>query len=169
MFTFVICVQNTIAKEEDTAKETIKAEDQAAMDAQKAKIQQMLEERKRTRRARPPSASKDKKGMDRRRLKVMDQQIEQRKQEYTEFVAELKAAREMALKENATKTAEKLDKIIKNQEKRFNKTRGNRQQARDRLRKQFQEENLPPASEITTDEPAEQPEKKKDKWWKFWK
>lgn len=169
MFTFVICVQNTIAKEEKPAKEAIKAEDQAAIDAQRAKIQEMLEQRKKTIRVKQPPVPKDKRSIDRRRLKMMDQQIERRKQQHTDFIGELKAVKKLALKENATKTAEKLDQIIRKQEQRFNRTRGSRQQARDQVRKQFQKENLPPAPETSTDESAEQPKQKKARWWKFWK
>lgn len=171
MFTFVICVQNTIAKEEEPAKKAMKAEDQAAIDTQRAKVQEILEQRRKTRKltTRSASAPKDKKSMDRKRLKMMDQQIEQRKQEHTDFIGELKAAKKLALKENATKTAKKLDDIIKNQEQRFNKTRGSRRQSRDRVRKQFQKENLPAAPGTSTDESAEQPKKKKARWWKFWR
>ena len=86
MFTFVICVQNTIAEEGKPAKEAIKAEDQAAIDAQRAKIQEMLEQRKKTIRVKQPPVQKDKRSIDRRRLKRMDQQIEERKKQYTDFI-----------------------------------------------------------------------------------
>ena len=168
MFTFVICVQNSIAKEEDPAKEALKAKGQADIDTERAKVQKMLEQRRKTRRIQQPLAPKDKMNMDRRRLKMMDQQIDRRKQEYADFVGELKAAKELALTENATKTAKKLEEIIKKQEKHFAETTGDYQQTRDQIRKQFQEENLPAELEASDEGTAEEPKEKKARWWKFW-
>ncbi|MBN1456484.1 MAG: hypothetical protein JW912_01375 [Sedimentisphaerales bacterium] len=169
MSTFVISVQNLIAQEEETDKETITAEDKAAIEAKRAEVQKMIEQRRKTRKMQQPMTPETKMGLDRKRLKLMDQQIEQRKQEHKDFVEELKAAKEMALKEKATKTAEKLEQIIKKQELRFDRTMGNYQKSRNQVREQFQQENLPDIPEEPTEESAEQPKEKKTKWWKFWK
>jgi hypothetical protein len=169
MFTFVICVQNTIAKEKEPAKEAIKAKDQATIDAQRTKVKEMIEQRRKTKRTPQSIPPESKKGLDRKRMKRMDQQIEKRKKEHTNFIGELKAAKKLALKENATKTAKKLDEIIKKQQQRFGRTEGNFQKSRDRIRKQFQKENLPAASEKPATESAKEPKEKKTSRWKFWK
>jgi len=169
MFTFVICVQNTIAKEEEPAREAIKAEDQADIDTQRAKVQEMLEQKRKTRKMKQPITPENKRDLDRRRMKRMDQQIEKRKMEHTKFVGELKAIKKLALEENATKTAEKLDEIIKKQEQRFDKTFSNHQKGRDRVRKQFQKENLPAGSEEPAAKPTKEPKEKKARWWQVWK
>jgi hypothetical protein len=50
--------------------------------------------------------------LHREQLRKLDKQLEQRRGEYERFVGELKAIKELALQEKATKTAERLQKLI---------------------------------------------------------
>ncbi len=107
---------------------------------------------------------------DRKRLKRYELGIEQRQKQQKSFIVELKAIRDMALKENATKTAKRLTALIKQHEAKAVKATGDARQNRDRLRGQMAERHAPsPSPKASPKATSKEDGEKKGKWWQFWK
>jgi len=66
-------------------------------------------------RAMPPELNRSM--MQQQQLKVMQDQIARKRQDFDVYAAELKAIRKMALEEKAKKTAEYIDKLLERKEK----------------------------------------------------
>lgn len=111
----------------------------------------------------------DTRGRDRIRLKKIDQGIEEKQKQQEKFIGELVAIKELALKENAPKTAKKLGALIKEQKAQLAEALENAKKSRERIREQFTEKHVPTgAPKAAAKEDIDEP-KKKRKWWKFWK
>lgn len=92
----------------------------------------------------PPGSYRDRKWPRRaegkeRYLKSVDRDITNFKEKKGQFIAELKAIHELALQERASKTAERLERLVAKQQKKFEKELQKLQQKRERIQKMFQE------------------------------
>jgi len=115
------------------------------------------------RRRRPQTDARQR---DRMSLKRIEQGIEQRHKQQRKVIEELKAIKELALKEDATKTAKRLAVLIKQQEAKATRTIDDARQSRGRQRGRTAERPTPSAA--PKESPKEEGEKKA-KWWQFWK
>jgi peroxiredoxin len=78
---------------------------------------------------RPAIGQQDRMGMTER----FEEQITQMKAEHEEFIGELKAIRDLAVKEKAKNTVERLDKLIQKNQKKFDENMAQLEQRRKRL------------------------------------
>ena len=119
------------------------------------------------RRSRPPTDTRQR---SRSQLKRIEQGIEQRHKQQQQIITELKAIKELALKENATETAKRLEVLIKQHEAKAARTIDAARESRDRLRGRTAERPAPAAvPKATPKETPKEEGEKKGKWGKFWK
>ena len=88
-----------------------------------------------------PRRQRDREGMARgmmhaEQLKRLDEQIEGRRERHNSFIGELKAIKELALQEKASKTAERLQELIDKHTGLFNEEVKKLEERRDRIREQ---------------------------------
>jgi len=76
-----------------------------------------------------------------------EQQIARMKAEHEEFIGELKAIRELAVKEKAKKTIEGLDKLIEKHQKKYDDNVAQIKQRQERFEKMRREQPRPPRRE----------------------
>lgn len=85
-----------------------------------------------------------------------EEQIAQMRAKHQEFVGELKAIRDLAVKEKARQTTERLDKLINKHQKEYEETLQSLEQRRDRFEKMRRErpDRKPGAEELEAGKPA---------------
>lgn len=76
-----------------------------------------------------------------------EEQIAEMKKKHQEAIGELKAIRELALKEKAKKTAARLDKLIAKHEEKFEKELAQVEQRRERIERMLRDRPAPPGRE----------------------
>jgi peroxiredoxin len=76
-----------------------------------------------------------------------EEQIAKMRAEHEEFIGELKAIRELATKEKAKKTVERLDKLIEKHEKRYQENVAQINERRQRMERLMGDRTRPPARE----------------------
>ena len=76
-----------------------------------------------------------------------EEQISKMRAEHEEFVGELKAIRELAVKEKAKKTVERLDKLIEKHEKQYQESIAQINQRRQRMERMMGDRTRPPGRE----------------------
>lgn len=88
--------------------------------------------------------------------RVFEEQLGKLKQKHEETINELKAIRELAVKEKARKTTERLDKLINKHQKEYEETLQSMEQRRDRFEKMRRERpgRRPGAEERQATKPA---------------
>lgn len=99
---------------------------------------------------RPAIGQQDMMGMTGR----FDEQITQMKTEHEEFIGELKAIRELAAKEKAKNTVERLDKLIEKNQKKFDENMAQLEQRRKRLERTLRERPQRPGAEGADEQQA---------------
>jgi peroxiredoxin len=77
-----------------------------------------------------------------------EEQTSKMRAEHQEFVGELKAIRELAVKEKARKTIERLDKLIEKHEKQYQESIAQINQRRQRMERAMGDRTRPPGREI---------------------
>jgi peroxiredoxin len=92
---------------------------------------------------RPAIAREGRMGMTER----FEEQISKMKAEHEEFIGELKAIRELAVKEKAKNTAERLDKLIEKHQKKYEENLAQLEQRRKRLERTLRQRPLRPGTE----------------------
>jgi peroxiredoxin/gas vesicle protein len=75
------------------------------------------------------------------------EQTSQMREEHEEFIGELKAIRDMAVKEKAKKTVERLDKLIEKHQKKFDENMAQLAQRRQRLDRMMRDRPRTPGTE----------------------
>ena len=101
---------------------------------------------------RPPTGREDQMRMTER----FEEQIAKIRAEHEEFIGELKAIRELATKEKAEKTVERLDKLIEKHEKQYQENVAQINQRRQRMEKMMGDRTRPPGRE-GIEEPGARP------------
>ena len=86
-----------------------------------------------------------------------EEQTSQMRTEHEEFIGELKAIRELAVKEKAKKTVERLDKLIEKHQKKFDDNLAQLTQRRERLERMQRERPGPTKREMLEEQQAGRP------------
>jgi len=92
---------------------------------------------------RPAIAREGRMGMNER----FEEQISKMKAEHEEFIGELKAIRELAVKEKAKKTVERLDKLIEKHQEKYDENLDQLRQRRNRLERTLRDRPRTPGTE----------------------
>ncbi len=110
----------------------------------------------------------------RSQLQRIDEGIRLRQSEHKKFIDELVSIKKQAIKEDAKKTAKRIEKLIKARNAEFAESARKLNESRDRFRKRL----IPPGSklagqqepaEVTTSQPEQENKEDKVRWWQFWK
>lgn len=81
-------------------------------------------------------------------LKSIEQEITNLKDKQGQFIAELKAIHQLAVQEKATKTAERLKRLIEKRQKKFEKDLQGLKQRRERLKNMLERRTLGRGAEV---------------------
>ena len=110
----------------------------------------------------------------RSRLQMVDEGIRIRQVEHKKFIDELVSIKKLAIKEDAKKTAKRIESLIEARNAEFAESVKKLNESRDRFRERLIRPGSQPTARrrpasVTTPQPEQENKEDKGRWWQFWK
>jgi hypothetical protein len=110
----------------------------------------------------------------RNRLQNVDKSIRIQQSRHKKFIDELVSIKKLAIKEDAKKTAKRIESLIKARNAEFAESTRKLNESRDRFREGLVRPGSKPVTRrrpasVTTPQPEQETKEDKGRWWQFWK